>query len=58
MSNYYAPCFSRIDFVVIPAYVELPWLEVVGFGLLSFGGSFRKKFLGFSPFAFSRIFLP
>ena len=25
MSNYYAPCFYRIDFVVIPSYIELPW---------------------------------
>ena len=25
MSNCYAPCFYRIDFVVIPSYVELPW---------------------------------
>ena len=24
MSNYYAPCFYRIDFVVIPSYIELP----------------------------------
>ena len=25
MSNYYAPCSYRIDFVVIPSYIELPW---------------------------------
>ena len=24
MSNYYAPCFYRINFVVIPSYIELP----------------------------------
>ena len=24
MSNYCAPCFYRIDFVVIPSYIELP----------------------------------
>ena len=24
MSNNYAPCFNRIDFVVIPSYKELP----------------------------------
>ena len=24
MSNYYAPCFYRIDFFVIPSYLELP----------------------------------
>ena len=24
MSNYYAPCFYRIDFVVIPSYLKLP----------------------------------
>ena len=24
MSNYYAPCFYRIDLVVIPSYIELP----------------------------------
>ena len=25
MSNYYAPCFYIIDFVIIPFYIELPW---------------------------------
>ena len=25
MNNYYAPCFYRIDFVVIPSYIELTW---------------------------------
>ena len=25
MSNYYGPCFYRIDDVVIPFYIELPW---------------------------------
>ena len=25
MSNYYAPCFYRIGFVVIPSYIERPW---------------------------------
>ena len=24
MSNYYTPCFYRIDFVVIPSYIDLP----------------------------------
>ena len=24
MSNYYEPCFYRIDFHVIPSYIELP----------------------------------
>ena len=24
MSNNYAPCYNRIDFVVIPSYIELP----------------------------------
>ena len=24
MNNYYAPCFYRIDFVVILSYIELP----------------------------------
>ena len=24
MSNNYAPCFSRIDFAVIPSFIELP----------------------------------
>ena len=24
MSNYYEPCFYRIDIVVIPSYIELP----------------------------------
>ena len=27
MSNYYAPCFYRIDFVFIPSYIELPCLK-------------------------------
>ena len=27
MSNNYAPCFIRIDFVVIPYYIELPGLQ-------------------------------
>ena len=27
MSSYYAPCFNRIDFVVIPSYAELSWSE-------------------------------
>ena len=26
MSNYYAPCFYRINFAAIPSYIELPWL--------------------------------
>ena len=26
MSSNYAPCFNRIDFVVIASYIELPWL--------------------------------
>ena len=26
MTNNYAPCFNRIDFVVIPSNIELPWL--------------------------------
>ena len=25
MSNNYAPCFYRIDFVGIPSCIELPW---------------------------------
>ena len=25
MSKYYAPCFYRIDIVVIPSHTELPW---------------------------------
>ena len=24
MGNNYAPCFNRVDFVVIPFYIELP----------------------------------
>ena len=24
MSNYYEPCFCRIDFDVIPSYIEIP----------------------------------
>ena len=27
MSNYYAPYFYRIDFTVIPSYIELPWFK-------------------------------
>ena len=25
MSYSYVPCFNRINFVVIPSYIELPW---------------------------------
>ena len=25
MRNNYEPCFNRIDFFVIPSYIELPW---------------------------------
>ena len=28
MSNYYVPCFFRIDFVVILCYIELPCFRV------------------------------
>ena len=28
ISNYYAPCFYRLDFVGIPSYIELPWFDV------------------------------
>ena len=28
MSNYYAPCFYRIGFAVIPSYIELPFINV------------------------------
>ena len=27
MSNCYVPCFYRIDFVVIPSHIVLPWLK-------------------------------
>ena len=27
ISNNYVPYFNRIDFVVIPSYVEIPWLQ-------------------------------
>ena len=27
MNSYYASCFYRIDFAVIPSYVELPWFK-------------------------------
>ena len=27
MSNYYAPCFYRIGFVVIPSYIERPCFD-------------------------------
>ena len=26
MSDHYVPCFYRIDFVIIPSHIELPWL--------------------------------
>ena len=29
MSNYYAPCFYRIDFFVILSYIELPWFHLM-----------------------------
>ena len=27
MINYYAPCFNRIDFIIIPSYIKLPCLH-------------------------------
>ena len=40
MSNYYEPCFNRIDFVVIPSCIELPYpfrgfVEKMGFFLMN-----------------------
>ena len=29
MSNYYAPCFYRINFFVILSYIELPWFHLM-----------------------------
>ena len=29
MSNYYEPCFYRIDFDAIPSYIELPCIYPV-----------------------------
>ena len=29
MSSYYVPCFYIINFVVIPAYIDLPYLHQV-----------------------------
>ena len=26
MTNYYALCFNRLDFFVIPSYIKLPWV--------------------------------
>ena len=31
MNNYYAPGFCRINFVVIPSCIELPWFRAFGF---------------------------
>ena len=28
MNNFSEPCFYRMDVVVIPFYIELPWYEV------------------------------
>ena len=27
MSHYYAPCFKKNDFIAIPSYKELPWID-------------------------------
>ena len=29
ISNNCASCFNRIDFIVIPSYIELPWVKKV-----------------------------
>ena len=29
LSNNYAPCFNRIDFVLIPSCIELPFLQLL-----------------------------
>ena len=34
MSNYYEPWFYRIDFDVIPSYIELPWPNESNYGLI------------------------
>ena len=36
IGNNYAPCFNRIDFVVIAFYIELPWIK------LFWDNSFKK----------------
>ena len=41
MSNYYAPYFYRIDFVVIPSYIELPCYTQLAVNC-SFAPKFRK----------------
>ena len=51
MSNNYAPCFNRIDFAVIPSYIERPFLD---FMLLSE----RLCILNWVIFSFTKIIFP
>ena len=50
MSNNYAPCFNRIDFVVIPSYIVLPFRSAIfpNFPLIS--NVFTQRFIVFRLF--------
>ena len=52
MNNYYAPCFYRINFVVIPSCIELPWFRDFGFlGPRSLGSRLSTAY----PLSFSLL---
>ena len=51
MSNNYAPCFNRIDFAVIPSYIERPFLDFIVL-------SERLCILNWVIFSFTKITLP
>ena len=52
MSNYYSPSFYRIDFVVIPSYIELCWIKQE---VSEASGKEIKKREGLQPTACFRI---
>ena len=53
MSNYYAPCFYKIDFVVILSYIELPWFKKSVYFYVTVTENFER----FQYFNFERTFL-
>ena len=57
MSNYYAPCFYRIDSVVIPSYIELPCFQQLSTIFESFVELFKINSLGNCYVTFSSEFL-
>ena len=50
MNNYYSPYFYRIDFVVIPFYIERPWTDAMPWKMYFMVSVFRCIFIFLSVF--------